>query len=102
MTTYNAVLVLIGALWWVFFRKRYDWRAVLLYYMGAVFVIDAACAGLYLVAGTRFPGLISLLPWLMPVGGIAAILYAASRHKLARGSGLFEDGDGRTKGADSR
>jgi len=91
MTTYDAVLLLAIVVWWLMFRRKYGWRAVVLFYMGGVLVIDVLCAIVILVAYRSHPDVISLPALLMPLGGIGGLVYAASKNKLRKGSGLFAD-----------
>jgi hypothetical protein len=89
MTTYDVVLLLAIVVWWLMFRRKYDWRAVVLFYMGGVLVVDVLCAMVILVAYRSHPNVISLPALLMPLGGIGGLVYAASKNKLTKGSGLF-------------
>ena len=91
MTTYDAVLLLAIVVWWLMFRRKYDWRAVVLFYMGGVLVVDLLCAMVILIAYRSYPNVISLPALLMPLGGIGGLVYAASKNKLKKGSGLFAD-----------
>jgi len=89
MTTYDAVLLLAIIVWWLMFRRKYDWRAVVLFYMGGVLVVDVLCAMVILVAYRSHPNVISLPALLMPLGGIGGLVYAVSKNKLTKGSGFF-------------
>ena len=48
MRTYDLLMLLVLAAWWLRFRKKYDWRAVVLFYLGGVMIADVFCAGLIL------------------------------------------------------
>ena len=94
MTTYDAVLLAAIVVWWLLFRRKYDWRAVVLFYMGGVLIVDVLCAIVILAAYRSHPNIISLPALLMPLGGIGGLVYAASKNKLRKGSGLFTDTSG--------
>ena len=89
MKTYDAVLLMAVIGWWLMFRDKYDWRAIVLFYMGGVFVADIVCGVLILVAYAHQPNVLTLPALLMPIGGIGGLAYAASRNQLAKGSDLF-------------
>jgi len=91
MRTYDAILVLVILVWWLIFRKRYDWRAVVFCYMAGVFVVDVIGALLVLIAYRRYPSIVSVFALLMPIGGIVGLAYGASKGKLDKEAGLFRD-----------
>jgi hypothetical protein len=35
-------MLLVLAAWWIFFRKKYDWRAVMLFYLGGLLIADVS------------------------------------------------------------
>jgi hypothetical protein len=55
VTTWDALGVLVIALWWVFYRKTLDWRAVAMFYLGGVFSGDLLSAGLLAFFPHSFP-----------------------------------------------
>jgi hypothetical protein len=61
MTTYDAVLLLAIVVWWLMFRRKYDWRAVV-FYIGGVLVVDILCALVILVAYRSHPPSSPYLP----------------------------------------
>ena len=66
------------------FRKKYDWKAVVLYYLLGVMLSDVLCAVLILVAYKRHPGTLAAPAFLMPIGGVVALAYGASKNKLIK------------------
>ena len=90
MTTYDLLmLLLLGVVWWLRFRKKYDWRAVVLCYMGGVMVADVLCALLILAMHSRRPGIFTAPALLMPIGGFAGLAYGVATKKLDKWSALF-------------
>ena len=82
MAIYDAILVLIVLVWWLRFRSKYDWRAVVLFYVGGLFVTDIFCAIVILLTYRSHPTVTNLPALLMPIGGIAALLYARGKDRL--------------------
>ena|SRR5579863_7981249 len=92
MPVWDAVLVLVMAVWWVFYRKNHDWKAVMIFYLGGVMFADLFCAGLILLHVRRHPLIISAPAFIMPLGGLVGLGYGAGKNKLRKGSGLFQLG----------
>jgi hypothetical protein len=74
------------AVWWIFYRKTLDWRTVTMFYFGGVFSGDLLSAGLLALLRHSFPIQRSLpaLFLLMPVGGLAGLIYGAASGKMSR------------------
>jgi hypothetical protein len=89
MKTYDLLMLLVLAAWWLCFRKRYDWRAVILFYLGGVMIADIFCAGLILLLYRRHPEILNAPALLMPVGGMIGLGYGATKNRLSKGTALF-------------
>jgi hypothetical protein len=46
MKTWEALGVVVSAVWWVFYRRKLTWGAVMFFYLGGVFGGDLLSAGL--------------------------------------------------------
>jgi hypothetical protein len=79
----RALLALLG-MWWLFYRKKYDRTAVVVYYIIGVLFADVFCALLIVVMYRQNPGILSAPAWLMPIGGITGLLYGATKGRLAK------------------
>jgi hypothetical protein len=84
MRTYDLLMLVVLAAWWLWFRKKYDWKAVLFYYMVGVMLSDLICGVLILVAYKRHPGVLAAPALLMPIGGMVGLTFGASRNKLVK------------------
>jgi len=73
MKTYDLLMLLMLAVWWLRFRKKYDWRAVVLFYLCGVMIADVFCAGLILVLYRRHPEILTAPALLMPIGGMVGV-----------------------------
>lgn len=93
MTTYDIVLLLATVVWWFCFRKKYEWGAVVLFYLGGVMLTDIFCAILIAIVYHSHPNVILLPAVLMPLGGIGGIVCGASKKQLIKGTGLFVNSD---------
>jgi hypothetical protein len=89
MKTYDLLMLLVLAVWWLLFRRKYEWKAVVLYYMCGVMIADVFCAALLLLAYRRYPNMLSALALLMPIGGLVGLAYGAAKKKLDKGSRPF-------------
>ena len=100
MMTYDAVLVAVLVVWWVTVRKKYDWRAILFYYLMGVMFADVLSAVILAVAYDRHPDVIRVGAFLMPIGGLVVLAYSVFSGKLSRTSErfratkIFGDGSG--------
>ena len=83
MRTYDVVLALLG-IWWLLYRKKYDRNAVVLHYIGGVFFADVFCALLIALMYKQNRTILSVPAWLMPIGGVAGLLYGATKGRLAK------------------
>ena len=70
MKTYDLLMLLVVVVWWLCFRKKYDRRAVVLFYLGGVMIADVFCAVLILILYRRHPGILTAPALLMPIVGI--------------------------------
>jgi hypothetical protein len=86
MRTYDLVMLALLGIWWLLYRKKYDRNTVVLYYIGGVFLADVFCALLILLIYKRNPAIISAPAWLMPIGGLAGLLYGAAKGRLPKRS----------------
>jgi hypothetical protein len=86
MRAYDLVMLALLGIWWLFYRKKYDRNAVVLYYIGGVFLADVFCALLILLIYKRSSAIISAPALLMPIGGLAGLLYGATKGRLAKRS----------------
>lgn len=84
MKTYDLLMLALLGIWWLRYRKKYDRNAVVLYCLGGVFLADVFCALLILLLYKRNPAILSAPALLMPIGGVAGLLYAAAKGRLAR------------------
>ena len=84
MRTYDIVMLALLGIWWLLYRKKYDRNAVVLYYMGGVFLADVFCALLIVSMYKQNPAILSTPAWLMPIGGVAGLLYGAAKGRLAK------------------
>jgi hypothetical protein len=91
MKTYDLLMLLVLAVWWLCFRKKYDWRAVVLFYFGGVMIADVFCAGLILLLYRRYPEILTTPALLMPIGGMIGLGYGATKNKLGKGTALFKN-----------
>lgn len=91
MRTYDLLMLLVLAVWWLRFRKKYDWRAVVLFYLGGVMIADVFCAGLILLLYRRHPEILTTPALLMPIGGMIGLGYGATKNKLSKGTALFKN-----------
>jgi uncharacterized Fe-S cluster-containing radical SAM superfamily protein len=66
------------------YRKKYDRNAVVLYYIGGVFFADVFCAFLIALMYKQNPAILFAPAWLMPIGGVAGLLYGANKGRLAK------------------
>ena len=91
MKTYDLLmlLVLVLVVWWLCFRKKYDRRAVLLFYLAGVMIADVFCAVLILVMYRRHRDILTAPALLMPIAGMAGLVYGAAKNKVKKGAGLF-------------
>ncbi len=88
MKTYDLLMLLILAVWWLCFRRKYDWRAVMLFYLGGVMVADVFCAVLILIVYRRHRDmLMAAAALLMPIGGMVGLAYGAAKNRLRKGVG---------------
>jgi uncharacterized membrane protein YfcA len=90
MTTYDLLMLIVLAAWWFCFRKKYDWRAVVLFYLGGVMITDVFCAGLILLLYRSHPEILITPALLMPIGGMIALAYGARTKRLNKGIALFK------------
>jgi hypothetical protein len=72
-------------------RKKYDWRAVVLFYLGGVMIADVFCAGLILLLYRRHPGILTAPALWVPIGGMIGFGYGATKNKLSKGTALFKN-----------
>jgi hypothetical protein len=86
MRTYDFVMLVLLGIWWLFYRKKYDRNSVVLYYIGGVFFADILSALLIALMYKQNPAILSAPAWLMPVGGVAGLLYGASKGRIAKRS----------------
>jgi uncharacterized membrane protein YfcA len=84
MRTYDLLMLLVLAAWWICFRKKYDWRAVVLFYLGGVLIADVFCAGVILLLYRRHPEILTAPALLMPVGGMVGLGTGSRRTDSAR------------------
>jgi hypothetical protein len=84
MTTYDLLMLVVLAVWWLWYCKKYNKKAVLLYYLGGVFVADLLCGLLILIFYKLNPAIIHAPALLMPIGGVAGLLYGAWKRQLAK------------------
>jgi hypothetical protein len=91
MKTYDLLMLLAFAGWWFCFRKECDWRAVVLFYLGGVMIADIFCAGLILLLYRRYPEILTAPALLMPIGGMIALGYGATKNRLRKGPTLFKN-----------
>ena len=73
----------------VVLRKKYDWRAVVLFYVGGVMAADVFCAVLFLIMYRRYPDILTVPALLMPIGGMDGLAYGAAKGRLTKGVPLF-------------
>jgi len=92
MKTYDALMLLVLFVWWIIFRKKYDWRAVVVFYMGGVMLADILCAGAIVLLYHRHPEVLAVPALLMPIGGMIGLGYGVKSGRLNKGSGLFKQG----------
>jgi len=71
MKIYDLLMLLVLGIWWLSFRRRYDWRRVFLFYFGGVMIADIVCAGLILLLYRHHSGILDAPALLMPIGGMA-------------------------------
>jgi len=88
--TYDIVMLVVFAVWWFTFRKKYDWRAVIIFYVCGVMLADVLCAGLILFLYRRHPEVLLAPAMLMPIGGIIGLAYGVKTNGLMKGSRLFK------------
>jgi len=84
MTTYDLLMSVLLAVWWLRYREKYDKKAVILYYLGGIFFADVFCGPLILVAYQRYPEILSTPALLMPIGGISGLVYARRKGLLTK------------------
>jgi|HubBroStandDraft_6_1064221.scaffolds.fasta_scaffold3464685_1 hypothetical protein len=84
MRTYDVVMLALLGIWWLLYRKKYERNAVVLYYIGGVFFADAFCALLIALMYKQNPAILSAPGWLTPIGGVAGLLYGATKGRLAK------------------
>jgi hypothetical protein len=78
------------AMWWIFYRKTLDWRAVTMFYFGGVFSVDLLSAGLLVILLHWFPQIppiphsVPALGLLMPIGGLGGLAYGAASGKMRK------------------
>lgn len=84
MRTYDAVMLVLLGIWWMFHRKKYDRNSVVLYYMGGVFFADVLSALLIALRYKQNPAILSAPAWLMPIGGVAGLLYGVTKGRIAK------------------
>ena len=84
MRTCDLLMLALLSICWLFYRKRYDKKAVVLYYFGGVFLADVFCALLIILIYKRTPAILSAPALLMPVGGVAGLLYGATKGRLVK------------------
>jgi hypothetical protein len=84
MLTYDIVVLALLGIWWLLYRKKYDRNAVVLYYIGGVFFADVFCALLIALMYKQNPAILFAPAWLMPIGGVAGLLYGAIKGRLAK------------------
>jgi hypothetical protein len=89
MRTYDLLMLLVLATWWLCFRKNYDWRAVVLFYLGGVMLADVFCAGLILLLYRRHPETLTAPALWMPIGGMIGLGYGATKNRLSKGVAFF-------------
>jgi hypothetical protein len=90
MKPWDLVGALVLVAWWAFFRKKYDWKAVVLFYFGGVLAADLLCAGLILVApGRALPFVLNVPTIMMPLAGVACLLYGVRTNRLCNVSRLL-------------
>ena len=61
MRTYDLVMLALLGIWWLFYRKKYDRNAVVLHYIGGVFLADVFCALLILLIYKRNPAIVAVM-----------------------------------------
>jgi hypothetical protein len=83
MRTYDLLMLLVLAAWWICFRTQYDWRAVVLFYLGGVMIADVFCAGLILLLYRRYPEILTTPALLMPVGGMVGLGHGVMKNRLS-------------------
>jgi len=83
-----ATFILV--IWWVWFRKSQDWGAILLYWFGGVFTASTLCAVLIFVLGNA-DAAIAIGRFLIPLGGLSALIFGAIKGRLNKNSGLSFD-----------
>jgi hypothetical protein len=86
MRTYDLLMLLVLAVWWVLFRHKYDWKAVALYYLIGVMFADVFCGAMILVAYRHYPNVLTIPALLMPIGGLVGLVYGAAKKKLNKKS----------------
>jgi hypothetical protein len=89
MKTYDLLMLLVLAVWWIGFRKKYEWRAVVLFYFIGVMITDVFCALLIFLLYRRYPDILTAPALLMPIGGMVGLAYGAARNRLNKGAPLF-------------
>jgi len=89
MKTYDLLMLLVLAVWWLCFRKKYEWRAVMLFYFVGVMIADVFCALLTLLLYHRYPDVLTTPALLMPIGGMIGLAYGAAKNRLIKGTALF-------------
>lgn len=92
MRTYDAVMLLVLIVWWLLFRKKYDWRAVAMFYLVGVMLADVLCAGMIVFLYHRHPEVLAVPAALMPIGGMIGLAYGVKSGRLDKGSKLFSRG----------
>ena len=84
MKTYDVVMLALLGIWWLLYRKKYARNAVVLHYIGGVFFADVFCALLIALMYKQNPAILSAPAWLIPIGGVAGVLYGAAKGRLAK------------------
>lgn len=84
MKTYDLLMLVLLAVWWLRYREKYEKKAVILYYVCGVFCADVFCGLLILVTYKRYPGILSVPALLMPIGGMAGLVYAGRKGLLTK------------------
>ena len=93
MATYDLLMLVLLAVWWLRYREKYERNAVVLYFMGGVFFADVCCGLLILISYHRYPSMTSLPALLMPIGGVAGLLYAGKKGLLVKKAPLAQSSD---------
>jgi hypothetical protein len=89
MKTYDLLMLLVLAVWWFCFRKKYERRAVVLFYLCGVMIADVFCGLLILLLYRRYPDILTAPALLMPIGGMIGLAYGAAKNRLNKGAPLF-------------